>query len=526
MIGAPTRRRLAAVFAATLAAAPLAPGQAADLIIARAAEQSALDPHFAGTGPNGDTASDIFDRLIASDAQNQMHPALATAWQALSPTSWRITLRDNVRFHDGTPLTADDVVFSLARAKDIPNSPAPFSRASRGVRSVTAEGPHSLLVNTDGPVPRLMEQIGEISILSRHAAEGLGTADLNAGRGMAGTGPYRFRAAVPGSRVDLERNPDYWDGTPAWAHVSLRFIPQAGARVAALLAGDVDVIDQVPPADAKALAATPKASLFSIAATRLVYLAIDASRAVSPFVTDTAGHALDRNPLQDLRVRRALGLMIDRQALAARLLDGSAEPAAQLVPEGIGGYVAGLVPGPADIAQARHLLAEAGYPNGFGLTLHSSSDRLPQDAAVAQALGQMLRRGGIAVNAVVVEPYNVYAPAASRRAYSLFLFSFGTTSSSSADGLTSVLATYDPAHGLGAFNRSRYSNPGFDAALQGALAEFDETRRNTGLAKATEIAMQDAALLPLYWQVVHWAARKGIIYTPRRDEATAARYAK
>ena len=514
------------VLLASLLALLPAASRAADLVIARAAEHLAMDPHFAGTGPNGDTASDIFDRLIASDAQNQMQPALATAWQALDATTWRITLREGVRFHDGTPFTADDVVFSLARAKDIPNSPAPFVRASRGVRSVVAEGPHILRVTTDGPVPRLMEQLGEIYILSRAAAQGHGTADLNAGQGMVGTGPYRFRAWVPANRTDLEANPAYWGGAPKWAHVSLRFIRQPAARVAALLAGDVDVIDQVPPADAKALSANPRASLFSIAATRLVYLALDASRPVSPFVTDAAGTPMERNPLQDVRVRRALGLMIDRAALANRLLDGSAEPAAQFVPAGIGGYAPALQPVPADIAAAKHLLAETGYPGGFGLTLHASSDRLPQDGAVAQALGQMLRRGGVAVNGVVTEPYNVFAPAASRRAYSLFLFSFGTTSASSADGLTSVLASYDPAHGLGAFNRSRYSNPDFDRALIQALGEFDESRRNAGLARATEIAMNDAALLPLYWQVVHWAVRKGITYTPRRDEATAARYTR
>lgn len=515
-----------ALFAALLALLPATAPRAADLIIARAAEHSAMDPHFAGTGPNGDTANDIFDRLISSDPQNQMRPALATAWESIDATTWRITLRPGVRFHDGTPFTADDVVFSLARAKDIPNSPAPFLRASRGVRSVTAEAPHRLLVTTDGPVPRLMEQLGEIYILSHHAAAGRGTTELNGGQGMVGTGPYRFRTWVPASRVDLDGNPDYWGGVPAWQRVSLRFIKQPAARVAALLAGDVDLIDQVPPADAKALAANPKVSLFSIAATRLVYLALDASRPVSPFITDAAGKPMERNPLQDQRVRRALGLMIDRAALATRLLDGSAEPAAQFVPDGIGGHIPGLNARPSDIPSAKRLLAEAGYPGGFGLTLHASSDRLPQDSAVAQALGQMLRRGGIAVNGVVTEPYNVYAPAASRRAYSLFLFSFGTTSASSADGLTSVLATYDPDRGMGAFNRSRYSNPAFDQTLTQALGEFDETSRNAGLARATGIAMSDAALLPLYWQVVHWGSRKGIAYTPRRDEATAARYAR
>lgn len=502
-----------------------AQGFAADLTIGRAAEQSSVDPHFAGTSPNGDTASDMFDRLIASDAQNQLRPALATSWRAVDPTTWRIALRPGVVFHDGSPLTGEDVVFSLARAKAMVNSPAPFSRAGRGVLSVTAEGATSLLVKTDGPVPRLMEQLGEIYIVSAKAAAGRSTSDMNAGAGMVGTGPYAFRSWTPGNRLEMGRNPAYWGEAPAWDKVSLRFIKTPAARVAALLAGDVDLIDQVPPADARQIAGNAKAALYSIAATRLVYLAVDSAREVSPFVTDAAGRPLARNPLRDPRVRRALSLMIDRSALAGRLLDGSAEPAGQFVPEGLGGFAPGLKPEGVNVAEAKRLLAEAGYPEGFGLTLHSSADRLPQDGAVAQAIGQMLRRGGIAINAVVAEPYSVFAPAASRQAYSLFLFSFGTTSSSSADGLTSVLATFDAARGMGAFNRARYSNAAFDRTLEDALADFDEAGRNRKLAAATTIALEDHAILPLYWQIIHWATRKPLTYTPRRDEATSARYA-
>ena len=502
-----------------------APAGAADLTIARASEHSSVDPQFAGTGPNGDTASDMFDRLIASDAQNQLHPALAESWQVVDPVTWRIVLRPGVTFHDGSAFTAEDVAFSLARARGMPNSPAPFVRASRGVASVSVIDAMTLEVKTEGPVPRLIEQLGEIYVLSHTAAAGMGTAEMNAGKGVVGTGPYRFVRSVPADRLEMARYDGYWGGKPAWDRVSLRFIKQPAARVAALLAGDVDVIDQVPPADAKALGANAKASLFSIAATRLVYLALDSSREVSPFVTDAGGKPMDRNPLRDVRVRRALNLMVDRATLAGRLLDGSAEPAGQIVPAGMGGYDPTLPPPAADVAAAKALLTEAGYPGGFGLTLHASSDRLPQDGAVAQALGQMLRRGGLAVNGVVTEPYNVFAPAASRRAYSVFLFSFGTTSSSSADGLTSVLASYDPEKGLGAFNRARYSNAAFDTRLAAALGDFDEARRNAGLAEATHIAMSDGAIVPLYWQVVHWAARRGVAYEPRRDEATAARYA-
>jgi peptide/nickel transport system substrate-binding protein len=390
---------------------------------------------------------------------------------------------------------------------------------------VEATGPLILRVHTAGPEPQLVEQIGAVFIMSRKAATGLATEDFNAGRGMIGTGPYKLVRWLPAQRLEMERNPAWWGGAPVWDKVTLRFIPQPAGRTSALLAGDVDLIDQVPPADVKQLEGNGKDTVFSIASTRLVYLALDSARAQSPFITDADGKPLEANPLRDARVRRAMSLMIDRNAIASRLLDGSAEPAGQMVPQELGGYDPTLPPPRPDLAAAKALLAEAGYPNGFGLTLHSSSDRLPKDSDVAQALGQMLRRGGLHVNGVVPLPYNVYAPAATKQSYSAFLFSFGTTTSNAADALSHVLATYDPKASLGAFNRARYSNPEFDSALKQAMSEFDPATRDEELRRATHIAFTDVGLIPLYWQVLHWAARKGITYEPRRDEATAARFA-
>jgi peptide/nickel transport system substrate-binding protein len=503
-----------------------APALAADLVIGRASEHFSADPQFAESGNNINTATDMFDSLVASDANNQPVPALAVSWQAVDPLTWQIKLRPNVTFGDGSHFTAEDVAFSLKRVKTITNSPAPYSAASRNVASVDVIDPLTVQVKTSTPMPLLVEQIGDVFILSAKAAQGLDSTAMNAGKGMVGTGPYIFQRWAPGQLLEMKANPAYWGGKPAWDKVTLKFIPSAASRVAALLSGDVDLIDQLAPADAKQLGATTKATLFSIASSRLVYLALDSGRGQTPFITDTAGAKLDRNPLQDPRVRLAISKSIDRNALANRLLDGSAEPAGQMVPQGMGGFDPSLPPPQFDPAEAKQLLTEAGYPKGFGLTLHSSSDRLPQDSAVAQALGQMLRRGGFTVNGVVPLPYNSYAPAAGRQEYSVFLFSIGTPTSNSSPTLTSVLASYDPAHGMGAFNRARYSNPVFDTVLRQAMGEFDETKRDALLAQATHIAMADTALAPLYWQVVHWGARKGIDYTPRRDEITAGRYAR
>ena len=501
-------------------------GLAADLTIGRASEHSSIDPLFSRTGTNYSTSGQIFERLVMNDANNQLHPALAVSWRAIDPTTWEIKLRDKVKFHDGSDFTAEDVVFSFDRARNVPNSPASFTGAVASVVNLRALDRLTVQLKTSQPVPSLMEQIGRAFIMSKKASTGLTTADFNAGKGMIGTGPYRFVEWLPGQRLVIKRFDGYWGPKPDFENVTLRFIPKDASRLAALLAGDVDLIDEVSPDGAKQLKDNSKVQVFSIGSTRLIYLALDSDRDQSPFVTDVNGKPLDRNPLKDARVRRALSLMIDRKLITDRLLDGSGEPAGQLVPQGLGGHDPSLAPPKQDVAAAKKLLAEAGYPNGFGLTLHTSADRFARDADLAQAVGQMLSRGGIKVNNVFALPYNVYASAATKREYSAFIFSFGTTTPDATIGLMNVMATYDKNAGLGAFNRSRYSNPQFDAALKRAMVEFDERKRNALLQEATRIAFNDVGIVPLYWPIVHWASKKGIVYEPRRDEYTLAQKAR
>jgi peptide/nickel transport system substrate-binding protein len=256
----------------------------------------------------------------------------------------------------------------------------------------------------------------------------------------------------------------------------------------------------------------------------MIYLAMDQGRDDSPFITDKNGAPMKVNPLKDRRVRLALSKLINRAAIVDRVLAGAGEPAGQIVPEGMGGYDPSLQPVAFDPDGARKLLTEAGYPNGFGLTVHGSNNRFPNDSQLTQALGQMFSRGGLLVNGVEVLPYNVYAPGATARKYSLFIFSYGSVASSSLNGLTGVLASYDKDAGTGSLNRARYSNPQFDALLMQASSEFDEAKRNRLLADATRMAMEDAAILPIYWQKLYWAARKGFIVDPDRGESTAARF--
>jgi len=502
------------------------PAAAAELVIGRSSEQSSIDPLFSRTGNNQMTANHFFDQLVESDANNQLKPSIATSWKVVDPTTWEIKLRAGVAFHDGTPLTAEDVIFSMERAKNVPNSPASFAGAVGSIAEIVAVDPTTVRIRTKAPAPQLLEQIGLVFLVSKKVAASASTADFNSGKAMVGSGPYKFVEWKNGDRLTMTRNETYWGDKPAYEKVTFRFIPKDASRVAALLAGDVDMIDQVSPNDVKSLKANARIVLHSTPSTRLVYLALDSDRDESPFITDAAGKPTTKNPLKDQRVRQAIGKMIDRSAIVDRLLDGSGEAAGQMVPKGIGGHEPSLQPEKPDVAAAKALLAAAGYPNGFGLTLHSSSDRLPKDSDLVQVLGQMLTRGGIKVNGVVAVPYNVYATAATRRDYSAFVFSFGTTTPSSVIALNNVLATYNQEAGTGVFNRARYSNPKFDETLKAALAEFDEEKRNGLLRDATKVAFGDIGIVPLYWQVAHWASKKGVVYEPRKDESTLAMSAK
>ena len=500
------------------------PVLAANLTIGRATEQNSLDPQFSDLGNDVATAENMFESMIEFDAGLRTHPSLAVSWKVLDPQTWEIKLRPGVTFHDGTPFTGEDVAFSLRRARDVPNSPGPLASFVRPVQRTEVIDPLTLHIHTDQPTPLLMDMVGRIFVVPAKLGAAVTTEDFATGRTMNGTGPYRFKQAIPGDRVVMEANRGYWGEKPVFDTVTLKFLANAAARSAALLSGAVDVIEQIPPSDISLFQNRQDVTLYSVTSTRMIYLAMDQGRDDSPFLTDKDGVPLKANPLKDRRVRLALSKLINRQAIVDRVLAGAGEPAGQIVPEGMGGYDASLAPMSFNPDGAKKLLADAGYPNGFGLTLHGSNNRFPNDSQVTQAIGQMFSRGGLKVNGVEVLPYNVYAPGATARKYSLFLLSYGSVASSSLNGLSGVLATYDKEAGTGSLNRARYSNSQFDALLRQAASEFDEAKRNKLLADATRLAMDDAGILPIYWQKLYWAARKGFILDPDRGEATAARF--
>ncbi|MCX7135319.1 MAG: ABC transporter substrate-binding protein, partial [Proteobacteria bacterium] len=248
---------------------------AADLVIGRATEQSSLDPLFSRSGTNYSTSGQMFERLVMNDANNQLHPALAVSWRAIDPTTWEVKLRDKVKFHDGSDFTADDVVFSFERARNVPNSPASFAGSVASIVNMRALDRLTVQLKTSQPVPTLIEQVGRAFILSRKSASGLTTADFNAGKGMIGTGPYKFVEWRPAQHLKLARNAAYWGAQPDFENVTLKYSAKDVARISALLAGDVDLIDEVSPDGAKQLKADARTRVFSIGSTRLIYLSLD-----------------------------------------------------------------------------------------------------------------------------------------------------------------------------------------------------------------------------------------------------------
>jgi peptide/nickel transport system substrate-binding protein len=503
-------KHLKSILLAGLLASTALPALAADLVIGRSSEPSSIDPQFSRTGNNQMTGDMIFGRLLRTDENLQMHPGLAESWKNIDPTTWEITLRDGVTFHDGSPLTVEDVIWSIERTDEVPNSPAPFSDLVAHVDTMTKVDDRTLRITTKGPAPAFMEEVGRVFILSKAAAEGMASTDFDSGKAAVGTGPYKFLGWTPGETLKLEAYDGYWGDKPEFKDVEIRFISNDAARVAALLSGAVDLIDAVPPADVPRLADNPEITVISAPSGRVIYLGLSMRFDTAPGVTDLSGNPLATNPFKDPKVRKAISLMIDRQLIVDRILGGSGVPAGQIAAPGLGGHAADVTADAPDPAKAKELLAEAGYPDGFGITVSSSNDRFPGDGDLAQAIGQMLARGGLKVNAVEALPYNVYSKAATAGDYGAFVFSLGASTPISATLLQSLLHSYDKEAGKGSFNRVRYSNPEFDAKLTAAMEEFDPDKRISMLEDVTRMVFADTPVVPLYWQKVHWAAKKGL----------------
>ena len=501
----------------------LAPAWAQDLKLAMSSPPSSIDPHFHNLVPNTNISAHLFEALLDLDPNSRIQPGLAESWKQVNDTTWEFKIRRGAKFSDGSLVTAEDVIYSLNRPATVKNSPAPFTTYTRSFASLTAVDAGTVRLVTREPVPLLAYDLSSVFIVSKKAADGLSTEDFNSGKGMIGSGPYRFVRYLRDDRIELARNEHYnGDDKSHWATVTIRFIPNAATRLAALLAGDVQAIENIPTPDLARLRGDPNFQVLTKTSARIMFLFAD-WRDKSLFVTDKAGNPLAKNPLQDVRVRRALSMAINRDALRDRVMEGLAEPSEALVPMGMSGHNANLKTVRFDPEGAKKLLAEAGYPNGFGLTVHGPNNRFVNDEKVTQAIAQMFTRVGVE-SKVQSLPMAVYAPRGGKFEFSVSFIGWGGVEASS--GLRGLVACENAAKGLGVVNWSKYCNPKLDALLGKALSTMDDTARDKLLQEAATLVSEDVALIPLYFQVSAWGVKKGISYAGRRDERTFAQLFK
>ena len=518
--------RIRRVCVAALAGATLASGAAAEDLTIGSAATPTIDPHFLFLTTNIAYNTHLYGFLVARDANARRVPDLATSWTAVDDTTWEFQLRKGVKFHDGSEFTAEDVKFSIERIPNVPNNPNPYTGTIRSIIGMEIVGPHTIRFTTDGVNPYLPDDLTEVLMVSKKAAEGRTTEDFNSGVAAIGTGPYKFVEHVHGERLVLARHEDYWGEKPAWDRVTFKVISDDAARVAALLGGDVDMIDFVPPTEIGHLDADPDINVFKRPSDRIIYFFPNVRHDTSPYLTDADGEPLSENPLRDLRVRKAISMAINREAIAAKVMEGLAAPAGQTVPEGWFGHNPALMVETYDPEGAKQLLAEAGYPDGFGITIHGPNNRYVNDSKICQAVGQMLARIGLKVE-VDTMPKSVFF---SKVRVPNVEFSFGLlgwgNSPYPASGHIGLMHSYDKDKGTGAYNRAGYANPEYDAAIQKAVSTVDDAERERLEQAAVEIAMGDVALIPMHVQFTIAAARAGIDFEPRADESTLAMNAR
>jgi peptide/nickel transport system substrate-binding protein len=456
--------------------------------------------------------ANIYEPLVRRDRQLKVEPALAARWEQPSPTVWRFHLRPNVRFSDGTPFTADDVVFSIVRARgqgsNVAGSLASVKEA-RKVDELTVD------VETNQPNPIFLEEITGIGMMSRVWAErhnATRSADLTtreenfATRNAMGTGPFMLVSREPDRRTILAPNPNWWDKPEHnLTRVEFNVISNDSTRVAALISGEVDMVYTVPPQDTDRLRRTPNITVHQQAEMRTIYLGFDQLRP-ELLKSDVRG----RNPFQDVRVRRAVNHAIDRNAIVRTVMRGQARPTSLMIGPGVNGFTEAADRLPEyNPDLSRRLLAEAGYPNGFGVTMDCPNDRYENDEATCTAVVSMLARIGIRVNLAAQTRARYFAEILGPR-YNTSFYMLGWTPNTydAHNAFFNLMASRQGDRGM--FNVGGWSNARFDELVNQMAVETDREKRQAMIEEALRIHTEQVGHIPLHQQTVVWAARKNI----------------
>jgi len=484
-------------------------------------DATSLDPYSRREAFQLSFLGNVYEPLIGRGRDLALEPALATDWRQVAPLVWRFDLRQGVRFQDGTPFTAADVVFSYRRASGGASKIALALSAIRDVRAVDA---HTIDIITAMPDPTLPEEIVPWDIMSRTwcQAHGIGepSAAESAGDDYAashadGTGPFTIESRVVGVQTVFAPNPGWWGRSEHGVdRVIFRPIGNDAARLAALASGTVDMISAVPLEDIGRLAAMPGVRIVHRAGTRTIFLGFDQAPA-----TISQGKRRQRNPLADRRVRAAFAQAIDENAIVATVTRGLATPAGLLVGPGVDGFDPAANQRPAyDPAAARRLLAAAGYPAGFALTMDCPNDRYIDDMTTCRAVAADLATIGVRITLRAAPRAQFFTqlldPGLGSRFY---LMGWRPANDDAIDALVNLATTRNDVRHNGAYNIGGYANPALDAIIARARRAVVGNGRTALLRDALAIVRDDDAYLPLYQPDVVWAVRDNVELVQRGD---------
>jgi peptide/nickel transport system substrate-binding protein len=499
--------------------------QAVTLRVANQGDAQSMDPHSLNESLQLTFTNNIYEPLVARDKKLGLTPGLATKWSQPKPTVWRFELRRGVNFHDGTPFTADDVVFSFNRAAGAGSDMQGYTNTFKEVRKIDA---HTVEVETLTPFPILPDVLTNVFVMSKKWCEdNKAQAPVDRRKGIEnaasfkanGTGPFRLKERQPGSRTVLVRNGTYWDKVDTnVTEVIFTPIGNAATRVAALLSGEVDLMEPVPLQDVERIKASPKLKVMQGPELRTIFLGMDQKRDELLF-----SNVKSKNPFKDKRVRQAFYQAIDTETIKSRVMRGAALPTALMVGPGIRGFSPEQNKRlPYDVEAAKKLLAEAGYPSGFEVSLNCPNDRYVNDADICQAVAANLARIGVKVN-LQTETKVTYFPKILRRDTSFYLLGWTPSTYDSHNALSALMAS-PTDKGQGQFNLGAYSNAKVDELTLKIQSETDQAKRNAMIKEAFEVHAADIGHLPLHQQALAWAMKRNVELVQLADNYMPYKY--
>lgn len=487
------------------------------LRFATQSDATTLDPHAANLLPNARITQNVYEGLVARDADFRIVPSLAVSWSQPDPKTWRFKLRPGVKFHDGSPFTADDVVFSVERTLH-PLSQLKFTlqgvEAARKVDDLTVD----LLMREPNPV--LLSHLFFMRIMSKSWAVRHGvTAPQNykdnedsfASRNTNGTGPFMVVQRTPDVRTVLKENPAWWNrNDPARGNVTeVVWLPmQSNAtRMAALMSGEADFVVDPPVQDVGRLAGNPRTRVVQSAEARIHYLGFDMLR--DELLYGSKGP----NPFRDIRVRRAVAAAIDVNAIRDKVFRGFTQPTGSIIAPPVHGYVKELdTRQPLDRAAAKRWLAEAGYPNGFEVTLDCMNTA--PNSELCQAIVPMLQSIGIRARANLL-PITTFIPKVQKADTSFFWYSWGAVTFDALYTLQGLFHSYaGDQSGNGDTNMGRYSNPRMDRLIAQIKVETDPVKRDGFIREALTLVRDELPVVVLHQPVIPWAMRRNVEVIP------------